>query len=115
LDRFITLDKPDFVGKAALEKRRDAGPSKHLVTLKVESNVAHMHGGASLMDEGRVVGTVTSGGWGYRTGLNLAYAFVDPDFAALGTRVEIDALGEMVQAEVIDANIYDPQYELVRG
>ena len=115
LDRFVNLDKPDFIGKAALEKRRAAGLQKRLVTLSVDSTSAPTYGGASLMDGGRVVGTVCSGGWGYRTGLNLAYAFVDPAYAPIGTRVPIDALGQMVHAEVIDANLYDPQYRRVKG
>ncbi|MEN8893358.1 GcvT family protein [Planktotalea arctica] len=115
LDRFVNLDKPDFIGKAALEKRRAAGLQKRLVTLSVDSTSAPTYGGASLMDGERVVGTVCSGGWGYRTGLNLAYAFVDPAYAPIGTRVLIDALGLMVHAEVIDANLYDPQYRRVKG
>ncbi|MGB7319264.1 MAG: FAD-dependent oxidoreductase [Planktotalea sp.] len=115
LDRFVKMDKPDFVGKAALEKRHAAGPKVHLVTLKLDSTDGHAHGGASLMDAGKVVGTVSSGGWAYRTGLNLAYAFVKPGYESIGTNVEIDVSGKMVAAEVIERDIYDPNYELVRG
>jgi dimethylglycine dehydrogenase len=68
-----------------------------------------------LMDQGRVVGTVSSGDWGHRTGLNLAYAFVDPAFAAIGTTCEIDVLGDMIKATVITPSPYDPKLENVRA
>ena len=64
---------------------------------------------------GKVVGTVTSGEWGHRTAMNLAYAFVEPDLAAEGTALEVDVLGQRVAAQVIPAGPYDPAYTLVRA
>jgi dimethylglycine dehydrogenase len=63
----------------------------------------------------RVTGTVTSGDWGHRVGLNLAYAFLDPDLAAPGTRLELDLIGDRIAAEVIAPCPYDPQNLRVRG
>ncbi|WP_205410787.1 glycine cleavage T C-terminal barrel domain-containing protein [Salaquimonas pukyongi] len=80
LDRFVKPGKPDFIGKEALLKRQAEGPQKKLVMLKLDATHAPAHPGASLMQADQVVGTVTSGDWGHRTGLNLAYAFVSPSF-----------------------------------
>ena len=115
LDRFVRMNKGGFVGKEPLEHRVTAGPQKKLVSLSVESKDAPAHGGASVMLDGHVVGTVTSGDWGHRTGLNLAYAFVDPALSAEGTRVEIDILGLMTPAEVIAMGPYDPNLDRVRS
>jgi dimethylglycine dehydrogenase len=115
LERFIKMDKGDFVGKAALEKRVSAGPQRKLVTLVVDTKDAPAHGGASVRIDGRIVGTVTSGDWGYRTGMNLAYAFVEPDFAAPDTEVTIDVIGSPVPARVIPAGPYDPTYARMRA
>jgi len=115
LDRFVKMDKPDFIGKEALAARHADGPRRKLVCLSVDSREAPAHGGASVMVEGRVAGTVTSGDWGHRTGLNLAYAFVEPALAATGTQVEIDIIGQMVGAQVIPMGPYDPGLERVRG
>jgi dimethylglycine dehydrogenase len=90
LDRFVKLDKPDFIGKDALTKRHAAGPSRKLVTLTVDTKDAPAHGGASVGVEGRIIGTITSGDWGHRTGLNLAYAFVEPAYAVPDTDVTVD-------------------------
>ncbi|WP_272007331.1 GcvT family protein [Roseovarius sp. ZX-A-9] len=115
LDRFVKMDKPDFIGKEALAARHADGPRRKLVCLSIDSREAPAHGGASVMVEDRVAGTVTSGDWGHRTGLNLAYAFVEPALAATGTQVEIDIIGQMVSAQVIPMGPYDPGLERVRG
>ena len=108
LARFVTLDKPDFIGKPALETRRTQGPRKSLVTLDIDNSHAPAHPGASVMLNDRVVGTVTSGAWGHRTGKNLAYAFIAPDLAQPGTAIEIDIIGRLTPARVIPSSPYDP-------
>jgi len=115
LQRFVNMAKPDFVGKTALEARQAAGQSNVFVTLTLEGGDAAAHGGASVMVDGQVVGTVTSGGFGHRTGLNLAYAFVQPDQAEVGTALHIDVLGEMIPAKIIPAGPYDPDLTRVRS
>ncbi len=115
LDRFVRLDKPEFIGKEALLERTAAGPRKRLVTLTIGTDEAPAHGGASLMQDDRVVGTVTSGEWGHRTGLNLAYAFLDLALASEGDRMKLDLCGELVDATVIAASPYDPTMARVRS
>ena len=115
LARFVKEDKPEFIGRDALMARKAAGPAKQLVTLSVSTRQAPTHPGASVMMEGQVVGTVTSGAWGYRTGLNLAYAFVDPDLSAAGNTLAIDLCGELVSAAVIPPSPYDPRFERLRA
>ena len=114
LRRFVRLEKGDFLGRAALLARQAAGPQRQLVPLRVESETAPARGGASLMQGARVVGTVTSGGWGHRVGLNLALAYVEPELARLGSRLMLDLCGELVPAEVIEPSPYDPQMLRVR-
>ncbi len=114
LERFVRLDKGDFIGRAALLERKEVGPSRKLVTLKVDTRKAPAHPGASLMRGDSVVGTVTSGDWGHRVGMNLAYAFVLPELADIGSRPEIDLCGARVRAEVIPASPYDPEFARVR-
>lgn len=115
LGRFVRLDKGDFVGREALASRRAAGPRRRLVTIRVDCDDRPASGGASVIDDGRVVGTVTSGGWGHRTGLNLAMAFVEPAFSRQGTRLKLDLLGDGVGAEVIAPSPYDPGHSRVRA
>ena len=115
LDRFVTPEKGDFIGKEALLKRRDEGLRKKLVSLRIDATHAPAPRGASLMQGDRVVGTVTSGDWGHRTGMNLAYAFLDPKLAAESSTMQLDLCGALVEAEVIAPSPYDPDFSLMRG
>lgn len=115
LDRFIKLDKDDFVGKSALQVRKSEGRRKNLVTLQVDATHAPALAGASLMQGDRVVGTITSGEWGHRVGMNLAYAFVDPELASEGNSMKLDLYGDRVTATVIAFSPYDPSFERMRG
>ncbi|MEP3048051.1 MAG: FAD-dependent oxidoreductase [Roseibium sp.] len=115
LDRFVKLEKPEFIGKEALLARKAKGPAKQLVTLQVHSTKAPAHAGASVMMDRNVVGTVTSGGWGYRVDMNLAYAFVDPALGNVGQTLEIDCCGDHVEATVIASSPYDKEMSLPRS
>ncbi len=115
LERFVKMDKGEFVGKAALAVRLANGLTRKRVTLQVHCSHAPAHAGASLMKNGRVIGTITSGDWGHRVGKNLAYAFVLPEYADEGGRLEIDILGDLVTASVIPASPYDPTHARVRA
>jgi len=115
LGRFVKLDKPEFIGKTALLARHAAGVTRKLVTLEVQSTTAPAHGGASVMLDGKVVGTVTSGDYGHRVQKNLAYAFVDPALATQGSALDIDIIGQLTPARIIAPSPYDPGMSLPRG
>ena len=115
LDRFVDLTKADFIGRSALKQRQQTGPRRKLVTLQVDCTHAPARPGTSVLDANTVVGTVTSGDWGHRTGLNLALAYIDPALANPGTRVTLDLLGAGIPAQVIAPSPYDPALRLPRG
>jgi dimethylglycine dehydrogenase len=115
LDRFIKAEKEAFIGKDALQAQHAKGLRKKLVTFKIDATHAPAYGGASLMLDDKVVGTVSSGDWGHRVGMNLAYAFVDPALATEGTVMQLDHLGDLVDAEVIAASPYDPSFARMRS
>ena len=115
LERFVRRDKPEFIGKAALEDQISGGLKKRFVSLVIDSDVAPAHPGDSMMAGDRVVGTVTSAAYGHRVAENLAMGFVDPDRAKIGTELEVLVLGERLRARVVEECRYDPHNERVRG
>lgn len=115
LDRFVKLDKPYFVGKKALLKQIDRGHRKQRVSLSVECDIACAHGGDPVFSGSTQIGSVSSSGYGYRTGINYAYAFVEPGYDAQGTEVEVGILGERYPATVILPCQYDPDNQRVRS
>ena len=115
LERFVKMEKPDFIGKKALEARVKGGPGRKLVSLHIDCTDRPATPGSSVMLGDRVVGTVTSGDWGHRVGMNLAYAFIEPDLAASGTKLVLDLIGDHIAATVIAPGPYDPDNQRVRG
>ena len=111
LDRFVRMDK-EFVGKPGLEEMIASGPGRKLVTLELADDQAPAHPGDSIVHNGEVVGTVTSAAWGYRTGKNLAYAFINPDAAE---NLHAWVLNRKIPAKIAEPCLYDPGYELVRS
>ena len=113
LDRFVNLNKDNFIGKDALQNRIKNSQKQKLVCLNVACKHAPAYGGASLMEDGNVIGTITSGEWGHRVNLNLAYAFVNTEKSKVGTQMHLDLLGEMVSVEVIPFGPYDESYSRI--
>ncbi len=114
LERFVDLDK-DFIGKEALVRMHNEGLRRRFVTLELDCDIAVAHPGDSVLCNGAISGTVTSAAWGYRTGKNLAMAFVDPASAQATDDLGIDVLGQVSPARVVDACQYDPNNERVRS
>jgi glycine cleavage system aminomethyltransferase T len=57
---------------------------------------------------------VTSGGYGYRVGRSIAYAYLPPEVSE-GDRVEVGVFGDWIGADVMAEPLYDPKFERVRG
>ncbi|MYE85100.1 MAG: FAD-dependent oxidoreductase [Gammaproteobacteria bacterium] len=116
LDRFVRLDKGDFIGRDALLAWRDRGFANALVTLEVGgAGDADALGNNPLFHNGELVGRATSGGYGYRLGQSLALGMVNPQLSAPGTALEIEILGERRPATVVPESPYDPGNERLRA
>jgi dimethylglycine dehydrogenase len=117
LDRFVRLNKEsDFIGKEALIAWRDRGFKNAFVTLEVHGVTdADARGSEAIYKGDELVGRATSGGFGWRTGKSLALGLVAPEYAAIGTELQIEILGELYQATVIEESPYDPTNVKLRG
>jgi len=145
MDRFIKLQKNDFIGRSAAAAEHADGGQLKRVTLIVETDntdvmgdepiwarvskdyesVVKPHGyGAPRFDatgtetpraitqvdgEWRVVGWVTSGGYGHSVEMSLAQGYVPVELAAdNGTEFEIEILGNRCSARLALEPPFDP-------
>ena len=116
LDRFVQLQKPDFIGREGLLAWQEKGFANSFVTLEIKDTADRdVIGGNPIYRNGELVGRATSGGYGFRLGKSLALAMVSPDCADLGTALEIDILGDRFAAEIIEESPFDPANERLRG
>lgn len=114
LDRFIAFDKGTFVGREAALKAREAGAEQRIVTLEIDAVDADASGFEPVWHDGRRVGFVTSGGFGYAIGKSVALALVDDDFAGEGTALSVHIVGVERPARIIAASPYDPRGKAMR-
>jgi dimethylglycine dehydrogenase len=102
----VALAKDDFIGRKAVESPRS--PGQRVTCLAVETADADAAGLELVARDGRPAGLVSSGAYGYRTEVSLAFARLAPDCAVPGTRLSVEILGEPRAAVVIPGALYDP-------
>ena len=116
LDRFVHLNKGDFIGRDALVKWQEKGFANELVTVRIDNTKdADAIGGNPIYHKGEMVGRATSGNYGFRLEQSLAMCMVPPALASLGTTFEIDILGERYPAVIIEESPFDPDNVRLRA
>jgi dimethylglycine dehydrogenase len=116
LQRFVRLNKENFIGRDALVAWQQNGFANTFVTLEVHGvKDTDARGSEPLYKDGELVGRATGGGYGWRTGKSLALAMVRPDLADIGTELDIQILGENHRAVIIPESPYDPDNICLRA
>lgn len=103
LGRVVKFDKPDFVGKAGLERRRDS--DRVLVGLRGTGRRAPRHG-YRVLDGEREAGVVTSGALSPTLGYPVAMAYVRKELSEPGTSLTVDIRGRIEPVEVVPLPFY---------
>ena len=106
LDRFCKMEKPNFVGRAALEKTKAEGVTRTLVGLEMAERGIARDGYKVLNGDGREIGYVTSGSPAPFLKKNIALAYVPPEFAGMGTALKVEIRGQGVGAQVVPTPFY---------
>ncbi|HTT70955.1 MAG TPA: glycine cleavage system aminomethyltransferase GcvT [Anaeromyxobacteraceae bacterium] len=101
----VKLDKGEFVGREALVRQKSAGLSRKLVGFVLTEPGIPRHGYAVLQD-GKPVGTVTSGTKSPSLGTSIGLAYVPPALAAEGSTFAVDIRGRAVAAKVVKTPFY---------
>jgi len=96
----VRWDKGDFRGRAPLEAERAGGPSRSLVGLRAPDRRPPRQGDA-VLDDGVVVGEVTSGNFSPVLGCGIALAFVEGG-AAPGATLTLAGRGAERAVEVVE-------------
>jgi dimethylglycine dehydrogenase len=117
LERFVRLAKGPFIGKEALEKQLKAGVPHRFVTFEVHGVTdADPLGNEPLFDaKGSIIGRATAGYYGHALGKSLGLGYIKPEFAAVGSGIEIEILGERKRATILVDSPYDPENKDLRA
>ena len=101
----VAIDKPGFLGREALLRKREAGVAKRLATLVLDDPEAWAWGGEGILRDGVPVGEVTSAGWSATLGRAVVMGYVRgaaPVERAwvLSGRYQLDIAGQVVAATI---------------
>ena len=116
LNRFVSENKGDFIGRDGLAEWKSKGLSYGFVTLEVHNvKDADALGNNPIYLDGKVIGRATSGGYGHRIKKSLVLAMINPSLIKIGLKVKIDILGTKYDASIINESPYDPSNEKLRA
>lgn len=105
LNKFVKLDKPDFIGKDVLEKQARQGVQKKLVGLEmIEPGIPRSH--YKIFAQEKAIGEITSGTMSPSLGKAIGMGYVAPEFSSIGTELKIEIRNKTVAARVVKTPFY---------
>jgi len=114
----VGKQKPDFIGRDAVERKRDMGLSSRLLQFKLTDPEPLLYHNEPILRNGDIVGYLSSGAYGHHLGaaMGLGYVPCEGESAAevLASSYEIDVAGTRVMAEASLRPMYDPNSERVK-
>lgn len=114
LDRFVSMQKPDFIGRDGLLRARDSGPERLLGTFVVDARDADVIGDEPIWHDGRVVGWVTSGGYAHASRASVALGYVAASSYDPAAEYAIEIIGETRPARLLVEPLFDPSGKRMR-
>jgi glycine cleavage system aminomethyltransferase T len=104
----VRWDK-DFRGRDALARIREEGPAMRLACMTFDDPRTVVMGKEPIRRADRVVGYVTSAGYGYSIGRGIVYGYLPADLVVEGTPVEVEYFGGRHAATVASEPLWDPK------
>jgi dimethylglycine dehydrogenase len=116
LQRFVHLNKGEFVGRDALVRWQEKGFQNRFVTMEVDgvTNV-DARGSEPILKNGKLVGRCTNGTYGWRLGRSIALGMVRPELGEIGSEIDITILGRNHRAVVVQESPFDPDNARLRA
>ena len=107
LDRWLKLDKGNFIGRDALQAvQASGGPKRKIVGLEMVDRGIGRDGYPVLDLEGKEIGVVTSGSPAPFLNTNIAIALVPAELAASGSDVLVQVRANQVRAKQVPLPFY---------
>jgi dimethylglycine dehydrogenase len=110
MDRFFNLNKKsNFIGSETLREKLQSGVDIKIVYLEIDVDDADARGNEPVYHNNKIVGVVTSGGYGFRVNKSLAFAYVESDLAEINKEFDIKIQGQKRRAIVLKDMAYDSE------
>ena len=115
LNRFVNMQKGNFVGKQALQRALQRKTINHRVMgLRVKDGIASL--GSKIMHNKQCIGEVTSSSWSPYQECGVAIVRLNNNFTDTDSQVEVyNYKNDKLNAHICDLPMYDKNAEIVRG
>jgi aminomethyltransferase len=100
------MEKPEFIGREALEEAKAQGVKRTLIGLEMMERGIARDGYKVQDSNSREIGYVTSGSYAPFLKKNIALAYVPPELSASGTELKVEIRGQGVKAQVVPTPFY---------
>ncbi|PKP71425.1 MAG: FAD-dependent oxidoreductase [Alphaproteobacteria bacterium HGW-Alphaproteobacteria-4] len=117
----VALDKPDFIGRDAVLRKREAGLTRRLVQFLLTDPGPMLYHNEPILRDGRIVGVLASGAYGHTLGGSVGLGYVpcaqlgEAAAETLAAHYEIEVAGRRFAARASLAPLYDPKAERPRA
>jgi len=101
----VNFDKGDFIGREVLVRQKENKPKRRLICLELEGKAFPRHG-YEIVNDGQVVGKVTSGTFSPSLEKPIAMGYLPLALTKLGNRVEISIRNKFFPATVVKPPFY---------
>lgn len=114
----VKTAKPDFIGRDAVLRKKQAGLTKRLVQFRLTDPEPLVYHNEPVLRDGELVGYLSSGAYGHHLGGAIGMGYVpcagESAEEVLASAYEIDVAGTRVRAEASLKPMYDPKSERVK-
>ena len=114
----VKTDKPDFIGRDAVLRKRDEGLKMRMVQFKLEDAEPLLYHNEPIIRDGEIVSYLTSGNYGHALGAAIGLGYVPCEGQSAddvkASAYEIEVAGTRFKAQASLAPMYDPKSERVR-
>lgn len=109
LSRFCKMEKPQFIGRDALERAKAEGLKRILVGLEMIERGIGRDGYKVFSESGEEIGYITSGSPAPFLKKNIALAYVPPSYSQIGNVVLVEVRTQKIKAQVVPTPFYKRQ------
>lgn len=115
----VSKAKTDFIGRDAVNRKRDEGLTSRMVQFKLTDPDPLLYHNEPILRDGDIVGYLSSGNYGHALGGAIGLGYVpcpgETPAQLLASNFEIDVAGTKVKAEASLKPMYDPTGERTKA
>lgn len=115
----VKTDKPNFIGRDAVLRKKETGLETRLVQFKLTDPEPLLYHNEPIVRNGDIVGYLSSGAYGHAEGAAMGMGYVpckgESVTDLLASTFEIDVMGTRVKAEAQLKPFYDPKSDRVKA